>query len=172
MSFWFRPDLLDVLADDLRDDIFAAECVPVWDDAISAFSWSENIGKCMVAQSNAYVFRQFMSSNLLISVRLATSTSSFPLAEAILARTSTSMDSTFSRRTTSRRSPRDSDALTSPKSPFRAKPSPSKKSQQHTLHSPTVVISLLHSALISTAMRSTPPLSVMLSSLDKISLSI
>lgn len=53
MSFWFRPDLLDVLADDLREDIFAAECAPVWDDAISAFSWSENIGKCMVAQSNA-----------------------------------------------------------------------------------------------------------------------
>ncbi|CAG5110231.1 Oidioi.mRNA.OKI2018_I69.chr2.g4652.t1.cds [Oikopleura dioica] len=53
MNFWFRPDLLDVLADDQREGIFAADCAPVWDDANSAFSWSENIGKCMVAESNA-----------------------------------------------------------------------------------------------------------------------
>ena len=125
MSFWFRPDLLDVLADDLREDIFAAECAPVWDDAISAFSWSQDIGKCMVAQSNAYVFRQVLSSNLFFSARPVTSTSLFRLAAAIPARTSTSTDSTSSRPTTSRRSRRDSDALTTLKSPFRAKPSPS-----------------------------------------------
>merc|ERR1712037_630348 len=40
MNIWFR------------EDIFAAECAPVWDDAISAFTWSQDIGKCMVAESN------------------------------------------------------------------------------------------------------------------------